>query len=207
MKHFFKRPLSGKMLVMASFLILSNYSIAQVSHSGTIKSMGCHHVDGTCYFSMTGLDKTPTCNKIAELRFDASTTNGKRTYASLFAAYMIKKRVVVNIPADFCHTGYSSFNYYSIYDDDATAPALGSNCPVAWKDVKGDDGSCKLPEGPFKTKDGSLLFSNGKGQFCGYSSMAKFQASFGKTDPASLPLISNAASWYSNTMKYDGACL
>lgn len=116
MKYFFRRAISAGALFMASLLILPDDSKAQMSHNGTIKSIGCHHVDGTCYFSMAGLNSTPNCNKIAELRFDASTTNGKRTYASLFSAYLTKKTVVVNIPANYCYAGYSSFNYYSIVD-------------------------------------------------------------------------------------------
>ncbi|MCS4296863.1 MULTISPECIES: hypothetical protein [Acinetobacter] len=83
-----------------------------------ITSIGCHHVDGTCYASLSGepFGNTLSCpyKNVNQFRFDASTTNGKRTYASLYAAYLSKK--LVDVYLDGCSSdGRPSIVWFHIY--------------------------------------------------------------------------------------------
>jgi len=83
-----------------------------------ITTIGCHHVDGTCYASLSGetFGNTLSCpyKNVNQFRFDASTTNGKRTYASLYAAYLSKK--FVDVYLDGCSSdGRPSILWFHIY--------------------------------------------------------------------------------------------
>ncbi len=83
-----------------------------------ITSIGCHHIDGTCYVSLSGepFGNTLSCpyKNINQFRFDASTVIGKRTYASLYAAYLAKK--FVDVYLDGCSSdGRPSIAWYTIY--------------------------------------------------------------------------------------------
>lgn len=69
-----------------------------------ITLIGCHHVDGTCFVSLDGAAfgaaencaQTPAGSH--QFRFDnADTANGRRTYASLLAAFLSQRPVSVLI--------------------------------------------------------------------------------------------------------------
>jgi len=69
-----------------------------------ITHIGCHHVDGTCYVSLDGAAFGAAENCVNapaggnEFRFDnADTANGRRTYASLLAAFLSQRSVAVLI--------------------------------------------------------------------------------------------------------------
>lgn len=69
-----------------------------------ITHIGCHHIDGTCFVSLDGAAfgagencaNTPAGSN--QFRFDnADTANGRRTYASLLAAFLSQRPVTVLI--------------------------------------------------------------------------------------------------------------
>jgi hypothetical protein len=69
-----------------------------------ITDIGCHHVDSTCYVSLDGAAFGAAENCVQtlagsnEFRFDnADTANGRRTYASLLAAFLSQRPVSVLI--------------------------------------------------------------------------------------------------------------
>jgi hypothetical protein len=85
-----------------------------------ITHIGCHHVDGTCYVSLDGAAfgavencaHTPAGGN--QFRFDsADTVNGRRTYASLLAAFLSQRPVSVLIRG--CSSqGVPSLVYFDI---------------------------------------------------------------------------------------------
>lgn len=85
-----------------------------------ITNIGCHHVDGTCYVSLDGaaFGASENCAKAPaggnQFRFDnADTANGRRTYASLLAAFLSQRPVTVLIRG--CSgQGVPSLLYYDI---------------------------------------------------------------------------------------------
>jgi hypothetical protein len=69
-----------------------------------ITRIGCHHIDSTCYVSLDGAAfgaaencaSTPAGGN--QFRFDnTDTANGRRTYASLLAAFLSQRPVTVQI--------------------------------------------------------------------------------------------------------------
>lgn len=85
-----------------------------------ITRIGCHHVNGTCYVSLDGAAfgaaencaNAPTGSN--EFRFDnADTANGRRTYASLLAAFLSQRPVTVHISGCSAQ-GWPSLLYYDI---------------------------------------------------------------------------------------------
>ncbi len=85
-----------------------------------ITHIGCHHVDGTCFVSLDGAAfgaaencaQTPAGGN--QFRFDnADTVNGRRTYASLLAAFLSQRPVTVHIRG--CSSqGIPSLLYFDI---------------------------------------------------------------------------------------------
>ena len=85
-----------------------------------ITSIGCHHVNGVCYVSLDGPAFGAAENCAAtpgggnQFRFDnAETADGRRTYASLLAAFLSQRPVSVMISG--CSVqGKPSLLYYEI---------------------------------------------------------------------------------------------
>jgi len=81
--------------------------------------LGCHDTDGTCYVGLDGgaFGVTLGCplGPMAEFRFDNGDTDvGRRAYASLLAAMLSGKSVVVSL--DGCTTqGYPKLLYFAVY--------------------------------------------------------------------------------------------
>lgn len=83
-----------------------------------ILSIGCHNVDSICYVTVSGenFGSTLGCNYTStnQFRFDASTPIGKRTYASLYGAFLTKKTISANLSG--CSTdGRPSIAWYEVY--------------------------------------------------------------------------------------------
>ncbi|MDR0235019.1 hypothetical protein [Acinetobacter sp.] len=83
-----------------------------------ILSIGCHNVDGICYVTVNGesFGSTLGCNYTTtnQFRFDASTPIGKRTYASLYGAFLTKKIISAHL-AGCSSDGRPSIVWYEIY--------------------------------------------------------------------------------------------
>ncbi|QNW97025.1 hypothetical protein IC797_11670 [Acinetobacter seifertii] len=83
-----------------------------------ITDIGCHSINGTCYVTLSGdsFGTTLGCANTAthEFRFDdADTTNGKRAYASLLAAFLTNK--TVDIFLDGCTSqGAPKLQYFHV---------------------------------------------------------------------------------------------
>ncbi|ENU59642.1 hypothetical protein [Acinetobacter guillouiae] len=83
-----------------------------------IIDIGCHTWDDTCFITLSGppfgSNENCTDRPINELRFPSSTTNGKRTYASLLSAFLAKKTVDIYISG--CGPGgWPTLAYFHIH--------------------------------------------------------------------------------------------
>jgi hypothetical protein len=85
-----------------------------------IIAMGCHHNDGTCYVAVDGAPfgggEGCRSGAVNEFRWDdADTPNGRRTYASMLAAFSQNKRVSVAISG--CSSqGIPRPSYYTVHE-------------------------------------------------------------------------------------------
>lgn len=85
-----------------------------------IVSIGCHHGNGTCYVQLDGAPfgggEGCATGPTHEFRWDnAETADGRRTYASMMAAYLQQKKVGVSIVG--CSSqSVPSLSYYRLYD-------------------------------------------------------------------------------------------
>ncbi|MFW2013265.1 hypothetical protein [Acinetobacter bereziniae] len=91
-----------KMMLLFVLMTISFTSFAAEDVSNRkIIDIGCHSVDGTCFVTLTGtpFGANENCfyTSTNEFRFESSTTNGKRTYASLLSAFLAKKTVDIYI--------------------------------------------------------------------------------------------------------------
>jgi len=85
-----------------------------------VTNIGCHHVNGVCYVTLDGAAFGAAENCAAapagsnQFRFDnAETADGRRTYASLLAAFLSQRPVSVMIRG--CSVqGVPSLLYYEI---------------------------------------------------------------------------------------------
>lgn len=98
----------------------SSSSFASESVFGRkIQSVGCHNTNGTCYVSLDGapFGSTLGCpvSSTNEFRFDnAETADGKRAYASFFAAFLSSKTVTVTLTG--CSgQGVPMLHYYNVH--------------------------------------------------------------------------------------------
>ena len=85
-----------------------------------ITAIGCHHGDGTCYVTLDGaaFGASEGCAQGAsnQFRWDtADTPSGRRTYASMLAAYLQQKRLDVAI-AGCSAQGVPTLSYYFVHD-------------------------------------------------------------------------------------------
>jgi hypothetical protein len=85
-----------------------------------ITAMGCHHGNGVCYVSVDGapFGGSEGCRSgaVNEFRWDdADTPNGRRTYASMLAAFSQNKRVSVAIVGCSAQ-GVPSLSYYTVHE-------------------------------------------------------------------------------------------
>lgn len=85
-----------------------------------ITSIGCHHVNSTCYVSLDGaaFGAAENCASAPagsnQFRFDnADTADGRRTYASLLAAFLSQRPVSVLIRGCSAQ-GMPSLVYYEV---------------------------------------------------------------------------------------------
>ena len=85
-----------------------------------ITHIGCHHIDGTCFVSLDGaaFGAAENCAQVPaggnQFRFDnADTANGRRTYASLLAAFLSQRPVAVLIRGCSAQ-GVPSLLYYDV---------------------------------------------------------------------------------------------
>lgn len=89
---------------------------AEEIYARKILSIGCHHVDGTCYVSVSGeyFGSSLGCSYTStnQFRFDGSTSIGKRTYASLYGAFLAKKSIHASLAG--CLDGRPSIVWYMV---------------------------------------------------------------------------------------------
>jgi hypothetical protein len=82
--------------------------------------VGCHHTDGVCFVVLDGapFGGSEGCafGAANEFRWDnADTPNGKRTYTSMFAAFLQNKRVSVAVSG--CSSqGFPAPSYYTVHE-------------------------------------------------------------------------------------------
>lgn len=110
------------MLRKTIFTLLLVLTSTQLFADGDISNrkiinIGCHHVDAICYVTLSGEPFGNNLNcaykNINQFRFEANNVNGRRTYASLYAAYLSKK--LVSVYLEGCSPdGRPSISYYSI---------------------------------------------------------------------------------------------
>lgn len=91
-----------KMMLLFVLMTISFASFAAEDVSNRkIIDIGCHTWDDTCFVTVTGpsFGANENClyTSTNEFRFSSSTTNGKRTYASLLSAFLAKKTVDIYI--------------------------------------------------------------------------------------------------------------
>jgi hypothetical protein len=88
---------------LLSMLALGTANAVEAVSARRITHIGCHHVNGACYVRLDGAAFGAAENCAAapaganEFRFDADTTDGRRTYASLLAALLNQRPVSVKI--------------------------------------------------------------------------------------------------------------
>lgn len=99
-------------------LLGSRASAGESVGSRKIVSLGCHNSDGTCYVTLDGssFGSTLGCTVATyqEFRFDnGDTVVGKRTYASLLAAFFSGRYVSVYL--DGCTSqGFPKLIYFQV---------------------------------------------------------------------------------------------
>ncbi|MEN8283476.1 hypothetical protein [Acinetobacter gerneri] len=106
-----------KKILFVTLLFTCNHTFAAENVVGRkIVDIGCHVDTGVCYVALSGeaFGKNEKCtvSPSNEFRFDASTVNGKRTYASLYGAFLSKKLVDVYISG--CYVGFLTLAFYHV---------------------------------------------------------------------------------------------
>ncbi|WP_151779956.1 hypothetical protein [Acinetobacter bereziniae] len=108
-----------KNLILVFALIFSSLSYADENiNSRKIINIGCHVNDGICYVRLNGPEfgSTLGCSisSTNQFRFDnANSTNGKRAFAALYAAFLTQK--VVDVYLSGCTSqGFPQLIYYGI---------------------------------------------------------------------------------------------
>ncbi|WP_373350421.1 hypothetical protein [Acinetobacter bereziniae] len=108
-----------KNLILVFALIFSSLSYADENiNSRKIINIGCHVNDGICYVRLDGSEfgSTLGCSisSTNQFRFDnANSTNGKRAFAALYAAFLTQK--VVDVYLSGCTSqGFPQLIYYGI---------------------------------------------------------------------------------------------
>jgi hypothetical protein len=111
------------MLKKFFFGLLLSISISQIAFAiegvigRKIVHVGCNAYDGTCFIKLNGsaIGSTLKClvGETNEFRFDSSTTVGRRTYASLYGAFIAKKTVDVHL--DGCFDNKPTLVWFHIY--------------------------------------------------------------------------------------------
>ncbi|CAM9339415.1 hypothetical protein J0904_00260 [Acinetobacter bereziniae] len=108
-----------KMMLLFVLMTISFASFAAEDiYARKILSIGCHHVDGICYVTVSGenFGSSLGCSYTStnQFRFDGSTQIGKRTYASLYGAFLAKKTIQANLTG--CSSdGRPSIAWFMIY--------------------------------------------------------------------------------------------
>lgn len=87
----------------------------------TITSIGCHSIDNTCFVSLDGpvVGANQGCQAIDNnnIRWDNNdTSEGKRTYSSLLAAFLAGKKVNIHIYGCSLQ-GYPKVIWYVVYSN------------------------------------------------------------------------------------------
>lgn len=102
---------------LAYGLILTglNANAADVMFTGNISDVGCHQVNGTCYLTLENTSiSLPECKNSGDLRWDnADTENGKRSYASMLAAFLTNTKVQV-VVGGCTDQGFPALRYYHL---------------------------------------------------------------------------------------------
>jgi len=106
-----------KIMLILMLMVTSIVSFAaEEIYARKILSIGCHHVDGICYVSVSGeyFGSSLGCSytSINQFRFDGSTPIGKRTYASLYGAFLAKKSIHASLAG--CSDGRPSIAWYMV---------------------------------------------------------------------------------------------
>ncbi|HSI48017.1 MAG TPA: hypothetical protein VLA61_07090 [Ideonella sp.] len=113
------RQLMAAIGCAAAFLSASAYAGVDGANGRKIVDIGCHNVDGTCFVTLSGaaFGASMGCGGATnEFRFDnGDTAIGRRSYASLLAAYLAGKTISVYL--DGC-TGQNmpALRYFHIND-------------------------------------------------------------------------------------------
>ena len=112
----------GNAIAAAGLMVLALGSggsvAAEYPSNRLITDIGCHHVNAICYVTLDGgtLGSSLGCPvaPTSEFRFDdGDTAIGRRTYASLLAAFLAKKHV--SFMVDGCTVqGYPKLTYFHV---------------------------------------------------------------------------------------------
>lgn len=103
-------------LALCLFIFTTISNAAENITSRKIIDIGCHVNTEVCFVTLSGeqFGKSENCAQPSnEFRFNGSTMNGRRAYASLYAAFLSKKLVDIYISG--CYSGFLTLNFYHIH--------------------------------------------------------------------------------------------
>ncbi|WP_151811438.1 hypothetical protein [Acinetobacter bereziniae] len=108
-----------KMMLLFVLITISFASFADESVSNRkIIDIGCHSVDDTCFVMLSGApfgsQEKCTSSATNEFRFSSSTPDGKRTYASLLAAFLAKRTVDIELRGCDARSGAVTLVWFHI---------------------------------------------------------------------------------------------
>jgi hypothetical protein len=96
----------------ACALLLMASTVHAENANGVVTGLGCHNVDDVCWVSLDGYGNSVYCNHTNQLRWDASTSWGKRWYATILAASLSGRSLWFYVSPDTCSAqGYPTFVY------------------------------------------------------------------------------------------------
>jgi hypothetical protein len=104
------------MAMFVSTLALSSSNSEAVTDIGwrTIKEMGCHTVDHTCFMTLSGAAFGPAGCTSAQLRWDADKMpNAKNFIMQMTAASIAGQRVNI-VVSDNCYASWPTPHYYYV---------------------------------------------------------------------------------------------
>jgi hypothetical protein len=107
-------------LVAGTCVSSLNASAAEDIFGRKINSIGCHNTNGTCFVDLDGAAFGASLNcplgATNQFRFDnGDTTDGKRTFAALMAAYISGKHISVHL--DGCSAqGWPTIQWFNVTD-------------------------------------------------------------------------------------------
>jgi len=94
------------------FWLMSSHVNAASTGNRTIKSIGCHVHDKTCYVTLDKEVSTTNCSSNS-IRWYSNDANGKEILSLLMSASMANKQVNFNLDGQ-CVGTYPKFNYLNV---------------------------------------------------------------------------------------------